>query len=137
MDQLFIERINELKGRESANRFAKDCGIKPATMLNYLNGATDPSLGALRKISDSTKIPIGWLVGEETPAATTGHVANGVSGVMQAGGAISGGTITTSGTDLDQIEKELLEKLRKVGSPMLIEKWMKQLQDLEDYLENN
>ena len=132
MDESFVDNLTALKGRESANSFAKHCGLKPQTMLNYLDGTTEPKLSILRQIAAAANVSVGTLVGD--PATPTGHSAVGSSGVMQAGNSIANSTISAGVSDLNQAEERLIKKLRRVGSPLMIEKFMKQLQDLEDYL---
>lgn len=137
MDEIFVRNLNALKGRESANSFASKCDIKPQTMRNYLNGDTDPNLPALRKISAAMGISIGEMVGDAAPA--TGHNATNATGVVQAGGtvSISGmhiGDMATTRVQLNDIEIGLIERLRLVGSPIVIKKIMDQLQQLEDFV---
>ena len=135
MDAPFVENLNTLKGRESASSFAKHCGIKPGTMINYLAGNTDPKLGALRKICKASNASIGWLLGDPV-AHSAGHSVTGGSGIIQAGTVI--GSSVKMGNqepiELTEIELALIEKLRRVGSPIMIDKIMNQLQRLEDFV---
>lgn len=130
---LFLDRLDQLRGRKPITRFAKECNIGNSTMRNYLEGNTPPTLPALYSIARANNVTVGWLVGDPE-TGSRGHAANGVSGVMQAGGTISGSSITTAGSDFTDLEQQLIDKLRQVGSPVVINKIMEQLQDLEDYV---
>ena len=135
MDQgmtTFLARLDQLRGRTPVTGFAEECGIKHSTMRNYLEGKTPPTLPAVLSIARAKGITVGWLVGEDPPVQG-GHSANGATGVMQAGGSVSG-SIQTGGETLTDHEMKLITKLRQVGSPVMIDKIMKQLQDLEDFL---
>ena len=67
MDFIFTKRVDELRGSGSKNAFAKKCGIKPTTMLGYLNGTSQPNLENLIKISKANGVTISWLAGEDVP----------------------------------------------------------------------
>lgn len=131
--EIFLARVDRLRGRQPVTAFASDCGITASTMRNYLNGSTPPPLPAVLDIARAKGVTVGWLVGE-VDDHRQGHTAIGSTGVQQAGGAISGSVSVGAATELSAQEQQLIDKLRQVGSPVMIDKIMKQLQDLENHI---
>lgn len=133
--QVFQRNMRELKGNDSLATFAEKCAIKYGTMRNYIEGSTSPSLDALVSIKEANGVSIGELVGEQPlQQKGGGHSAVNSSGTIQAGGSIQGASINLAGQELTAAEQALIEKLRKVGSPIMIEKIMKQLEELENFV---
>ncbi len=64
MKNLFVDRLDQLRGITSKAEFARKCGLKQTTMLGYLNGTSEPNLENLKKIAVANKVTISWLVGE-------------------------------------------------------------------------
>lgn len=62
---MVLERIDEYctKHKLSVSAFEKMCGLTNGTIGNWKKRKNNPSLSAIKKISDATKIPINKLVG--------------------------------------------------------------------------
>jgi transcriptional regulator with XRE-family HTH domain len=135
--QTFLNRVDQLRGRQPMVRFAKECDIKPSTMRNYLEGNTPPTLPALISIAKAKGVTVGWLAGDQE-AGSTGQSIVGAAGAIMAGGFVSqtGSNINTSPAEspLSDLEQQLIDRLREVGSPVMIKKILQQLQELEDFV---
>lgn len=61
---MVLEKIEEYctKNKLSVSAFEKKCGLSNGTIGNWKSGKNNPSLSAIRKIADATKIPINKLV---------------------------------------------------------------------------
>lgn len=59
---IFLERLNLLKGRRSEADFARQCDLPYATMRMYLKGSM-PSLDKAEKIATAHDVSIDWLFG--------------------------------------------------------------------------
>jgi len=57
----FKERLKEAIGSDSVRTFAKKCSLSPATLLNYLNGDSYPTLDRLAVIAEAAEAEINWL----------------------------------------------------------------------------
>lgn len=60
---IFLERLNSLKGRRTVSKFADDCKIPQQTMSVYCKGERIPGLEALEKIATTNVVSADWLLG--------------------------------------------------------------------------
>lgn len=67
MKKNFKNRINKCRKRLGKNEFARKCNLKPATMLGYLNGTSEPNLKNLIQIAQACNVTVGWLANGEQP----------------------------------------------------------------------
>jgi len=63
----FSERLRTLMKSSSFNEFAKKTGVPRATLNNYANNLTSPTLEKLALIADATGTTIEWLASGEIP----------------------------------------------------------------------
>ncbi|HFQ5227421.1 TPA: helix-turn-helix transcriptional regulator [Vibrio vulnificus] len=63
----FPERLKLLMENSSFNDFAKKTGVARATLNNYANNLTSPTLEKLALIADATGTTIEWLASGEVP----------------------------------------------------------------------
>jgi len=66
----FSERLKILMENYSFKDFADKTGLKRATLNNYANNLTSPTLEKLAMIADATDTSIEWLVSGELPDET-------------------------------------------------------------------
>lgn len=61
--EIFLSRLNTLRGNSSVVGFARDCGIPQQTMANYCNGERIPSMEAMTRICSANAVSADWLLG--------------------------------------------------------------------------
>lgn len=136
-----MQRLAILRGSLSKAAFARSCEIKPTTMLDYLNGNTEPQLSVLRKIADAHGVTVGWLVDDETVIYKDKPAQSVVgNGNVQAGGKISGtvhSTLPPAPIEgyLSPEEMELITMIRDLGGRRIINKFRQELIKLQEIID--
>lgn len=143
-DKKFLKRINELRGKQSKAAFARQCGINPTTMLGYLNGTSNPLLENLRKIAAALGVTVGWLVDDETviyrDVTDKSQTVIG-NGQVVAGKEIKGNVSvgeqpqTRMEGFLDDDERELILMMRDLGGKRVLNKFKRELLELQKFID--
>lgn len=137
-DDIFLTRVNLVRGRESMAAFAELCGISVSTMRNYLTGETEPRLTDLRKIAEGAGVSIGWLVGEKEVSGPSNLTATG-NGIVMAGRQVINANVTSNGGDhhLSEAQKLLYELDKQYGTEETRRAHIKQLEQIRDFIVKN
>lgn len=61
-----LKRVMDSRG-QSAAEFAEDIGVSKAAMLQYLRGASNPTVDTLVVLSEGTGIPPAELISDPPP----------------------------------------------------------------------
>ena len=122
MEKNFKNRINECRKRLGKNEFARKCNLKPATMLGYLNGTSEPNLKNLIQIARACNVTVGWLANGEQPKRpglpVDNHDAKMLRKEMAANGKIAA---TIKGPD--HVQSNGRDQLHP--AVLAIEEWLK------------
>lgn len=73
----FARRLEQLKGDKSERAFAKEVGISPTALHQYLKGQSDPGMSNLLRIASKCAVTVSWLItgeGGETAQADDAYV---------------------------------------------------------------
>ena len=62
--EMFMKRLNILKGEMSNPQFGKIVGIHHCTLYNLMVGARAPGLNILKRIAEQCGVTVDWLMGE-------------------------------------------------------------------------
>lgn len=64
---LFVNRLKELLSLYNLSQYglAKQLGISPSTVCNWLNGKKEPSIESLWKIADFFDVSVDFLIGRK------------------------------------------------------------------------
>ena len=102
--EIFIFRLNELRGSLSVYAFAKKCSIPQPIMDRYCKGQSVPSIDKCTLICVTCNVSADWLLclsDEKHPARAAGSVS--VSGVVS--GAVGNGNIVGAPAPGDLAER--------------------------------